>query len=104
MTGILKKKNWYRLVKARLRTCHLPVKVELQSPTIGGYQTLRKYSYLSWLDKFIPILIYTRRTRQLEIQTDTQPEVTIDNASPIYEYSAWTADTAFCKAMLFIVA
>ncbi len=74
-----KTKNWYRLVKAPLEHAISPVKVELPKPNIGGYQTLRKYSYLSWLDKFYIYTDYVPREQgSWKYKQDNQPEVIID--------------------------
>ncbi len=79
MTGKLKKKNWYRLVKAPLEHAISPVKVELPKPNIGGYQTLRKYRLLSWLDKFYIYTDYVPREQgSWKYKQDNQPEVIID--------------------------
>ena len=74
-----KTKNWYRLVKAPLEHAISPVKVELPKPNIGGYQTLRKYRLLSWLDKFYIYTDYVPREQSSwKYKQDNQPEVIID--------------------------
>ena len=74
-----KTKNWYRLVKAPLEHAISPVKVELPKPNIGGYQTLRKYRLLSWLDKFYIYTDYVPREQgSWKYKQDNQPEVIID--------------------------
>ncbi len=74
-----KTKNWYRLVKAPLEHAISPVKVELPKPNIGGYQTLRKYRLLSWLDKFYVYTDYVPREQgSWKYKQGNQPEVIID--------------------------
>lgn len=53
--------------------------MELPKPNIGGYQTLRKYRLLSWLDKFYIYTDYVPREQSSwKYKQDNQPEVIID--------------------------